>query len=540
VNNRATRLHLQQLEDRFALAVAVWDGGSLDSDRWSEDFNWVGDVAPVPGDDLVFPAAADQFTAENDFAAGASFHSITLEASYELSGNAITLQTEAGGVDAPLPAFLGATAGSSSIGFDIATPNPPPIVPNPVRVADSSELELAGVVSGAAALEKLGGGTLILSAANTFSGEMTVAEGTLSVRHALALGAAAGGTQLLAGATLELFGGVAIADEPLLLHATPVDPCRLVSVGGDNAWGGSISTPVDPCRFVTFTNLTLSGAIDGAGDIQKLGAATLVLSAVSPDYTGTLQVLEGTLLVSGSLPQATVEVDGGTFISQGTVGALAIDGTADADVIRINPTGQPGAVEVVVNGASRGRFKLGQRLIVHAGAGNDDVQAASSLGLSVWLYGEAGNDRLKGGGGDDVLSGGSGNDELTGGNGRDLLIGGIGADRLVGNAGDDLLIAGTTAYDDHDAALLAILAEWTSTRGYHARIANLQGAGNGSDFDNRLNGNFFLKSSGSDATVFDDGAVDVLTGSSDRDWFFVGDDDQISGLAGNEFVEDLG
>src|SRR5262249_36116755 len=87
------RPRLEQLEDRLAPAVAVWDGGSLDSDHWSDPLNWAGDVAPHPGDDLVFAAAADQFTAVNDFPPGASFSSITLEASYDLRGNAITLQS---------------------------------------------------------------------------------------------------------------------------------------------------------------------------------------------------------------------------------------------------------------------------------------------------------------------------------------------------------------------------------------------------------------------------------------------------------------
>jgi autotransporter-associated beta strand protein len=773
------RLRFEPLEDRLALAVAVWDGGSLDSDNWSETFNWVGDVIPSPGDDLVFPAVADQFTATNDFAPGTSFGSITFEASYELSGNAITLQSDAGGVDLPLPAYLEAAAGTSSIGFDIfVPPNPvvppnPIVPPNPVRVADAASLTLAGVVSGDAGLEKSGAGTLVLSAANTFTGQMTVAEGTLSVRHDSALGDSTGDTELLAGTTLELFGGVAIANEPLLLHAAPVDPCRLVSLGGenvwggsisaptdpcqfvtltnleltgaisgagdiqkfedgmlilsaantfsgqmtvaegtlsvrndlalgsttggtellagttlelfggvaianeplvlqasptdpcrllslggDNVWGGSVSTPVDPCRFVTFTNLVLTGAISGAGDIQKfedgtlivsaantfsgqmtvaegtlsvhhalalgdttggtemlagttlelfggiaianeplvlnsqpvdpcrlvslggnnvwdgsvsiptdpcrfvtftnleltgpvsgvgdiqkLGDATLVLSGDSPDYTGTIQVQTGTLLVTGSLPAATVEVEGGTFVNQGTLGSLAVHGTTANDIIRIRQANNAGAVEVVVNGASQGSFALTERLIVRAGAGNDIVEAADSVGLSVWLYGDSGHDLLKGGAGHDVLLGGDGFDAVFGGGGRDLIIGGRDSDLLLGNADDDLLIAGTTAFDNQDTALLAILAEWTSSRNYQTRVENIRGTGSGSSFDNRLNGDFFLNAGGPFRTVFDDGAIDVLSGNSGRDWFFANtggaNRDLITDRAQNEFADDV-
>jgi autotransporter-associated beta strand protein len=762
----ATRLRLEPLEDRRLLAI-VWDGGSLDSNLWSDPLNWVDDEAPAPGADLVFPDDAAQHTNVNDFDAGTSFHSITLDASYELSGNAITLESDSGGVDVPPPAYLEATAGSSNISFDIFVPPNPVVPPNPIRLADGSELTLAGVVSGDADLEKAGAGTLILTAANTFTGHMTVAEGTLSVRHDLALGdaagstellpgttlelfggvivaseplllsaqpvdpchlisaggdnawggsisiptdpcrfvtltrleltgaiegagdiqklgvsslilsaantfsgeltvdegtlsvrhdfalgattggtellagatlelfggvaianellmlhasptdpcrlvsiggdnvwggsisaptdpcrfvtfsrleltgaidgegdleklgvsslilsaantftgemsvaegtlsirhdsalgAAAGGTELLAGATLELFGGVAIANESLLLHATPVDPCRLVSLGGENVWGGSISAPVDPCRFVTFTSLELTGAIDGAGDLEKLGDDTLVLSADSPDYTGTLQIFAGTVLLDGDMPNAGVELAGGTLTGPGAVGALTVHGTPAGDVIRVENASPAGAVEVLVNGVTQVSFTLTQRLVVRAGDGDDNVEAAGSVGLSVWLYGEAGHDRLKGGAGNDILVGGDDDDFIHGGTGRDLMIGGRGADRLVGNADDDILIAGTTAFDDHDMALLAIMTEWTSARSYESRVANVRGDSTGPDYADRANGDFFLQPDVPNATVFDDDDIDALTGSSGRDWFFAGDDDKITSLSGSEFAE---
>ena len=84
------------------------------------------------------------------------------------------------------------------------------------------------------------------------------------------------------------------------------------------------------------------------------------------------------------------------------------------------------------------------RLVAHGGDGDDDIQVAGGIALPAWLYGEGGNDRLKGGAGHDVLLGGDGDDMLVGGGGRDLLIGGTGADRIVGNQDDDILIAGTT------------------------------------------------------------------------------------------------
>jgi autotransporter-associated beta strand protein len=381
---------------------------------------------------------------------------------------------------------------------------------------------------------------------------MVVAEGTLSLLNDDALGSATAGTEVLPGATLELVGGIHIADEPLNIVADVLSPqpppIRLASLGGTNVWAGPIHTDAvtplpPPIRILAESPLELAGVIDGAADLAKLGDATLVLSGNSPDYTGTIHVLAGTLEVTGSLPQATVEVDGGTFVSQGTVGSLAIEGTAAWDVIRISPAAQQGSYNVVMNGASVGSFALSERLIVRAGAGNDLVETSDSVGLSVWLYGDSGHDLLKGGAGHDVLLGGEGFDALFGGGGRDLLIGGRDSDLLVGGADDDLLIAGTTTYDDHDTALLAILAEWTSSRNYQTRIANLRGTGSGPSFANRLNGDFFLNADGPLRTVFDDGAIDILSGSSGRDWFFANtagaNRDPITDRAQNEFIDDV-
>ncbi len=66
------------------------------------------------------------------------------------------------------------------------------------------------------------------------------------------------------------------------------------------------------------------------------------------------------------------------------------------------------------------------RLVVFGQAGDDDVQVSANVEISAWLYGDTGDDRLKGGAGNDVLLGGAGEDLLLGGAGRDLEIGGTG------------------------------------------------------------------------------------------------------------------
>ena len=145
---------------------------------------------------------------------------------------------------------------------------------------------------------------------------------------------------------------------------------------------------------------------------------------------------------------------------------------------------------------------------------------------------------LVGGGGNNVLVGGDGNDTLVGGNGNDLLIGGKGNDLLIGGNSDEegdsqgdggshLLVSGFTAFDNDQTALMGIMREWTSGHNLATRIANLSGNGTGTSFDQRLNGSYFLRTSGPNATVFDDYLRNVLYVRDTVDWWLAGRNDKV-------------
>ena len=93
---RAVRLAVEALEDRLARATAVWDGGSLVSSGWSDAANWRGDVAPLAGDDLVFPDGAARISNVNDLAVNTIINSLEFNHDYTISGNRLTLG--AGGI----------------------------------------------------------------------------------------------------------------------------------------------------------------------------------------------------------------------------------------------------------------------------------------------------------------------------------------------------------------------------------------------------------------------------------------------------------
>jgi Ca2+-binding RTX toxin-like protein len=191
-----------------------------------------------------------------------------------------------------------------------------------------------------------------------------------------------------------------------------------------------------------------------------------------------------------------------------------------------------------MDGVGLGTIGDASRIVVFAGPGHDIVAVSNSVSTPVELYGGPGNDTLKGGSGNDIIVGGDGNDLLSGSYGRDLIIGGDGADILIGNADDDILVAGATSYDADPTALRAIMAEWSSGRNYSTRVANIRGLGSGP----RNNGEFFFRTEGELANVFDDGVRDLLMGNAGTDWFIfnktIGVTDWALDVHSGEFTQD--
>jgi Ca2+-binding RTX toxin-like protein len=65
--------------------------------------------------------------------------------------------------------------------------------------------------------------------------------------------------------------------------------------------------------------------------------------------------------------------------------------------------------------------------------------------MSEFIYGDHGNDEIKGSDGSDHLSGGPGSDVIYGNDGGDFIQGGPGIDSLYGGAGNDVLSGGEGA-----------------------------------------------------------------------------------------------
>ena len=86
-----------------------------------------------------------------------------------------------------------------------------------IKVAGSDTATLLYAIQGSGTLTKVGTGTAVMAASNSYSGATVVSEGTLALSHASALGSTAAGVSVASGATLDL-RGVAVGAETLTLQ----------------------------------------------------------------------------------------------------------------------------------------------------------------------------------------------------------------------------------------------------------------------------------------------------------------------------------
>lgn len=177
---------------------------------------------------------------------------------------------------------------------------------------------LTGVISGAGTLSKTGTGTLTLSGANTYSGATWIQEGTLRMGGAGVLSNQTA-VQISAGAVFDLNGitqtvGSLSGTGDVLLGGTTL------IAGGNNS------------------STTYSGTISGAGSLLKGGSGTLTLTGTNT-YTSITQVLDGSLIVNGSVATPVIVMSGATLGGSGSVGATTVGGT-------LSPGNSPGTLTI--------------------------------------------------------------------------------------------------------------------------------------------------------------------------------------------------
>ena len=255
---RRIRRHTPEaLEARVLLTVRIWNGGAALNDKWSDKDNWVGDVAPVSNDDLIFPqniGVLDRSTNNDIF--NATFNSIRFQAGdFKLTGNAIKLS-----------GFLQSLASpdANTIEFGITFT----AAAHTIQVVNTLNLNgrLTNVV-GSGSITKIGAGILTFGGgvANALTQPLRVFEGELRFQKSGGVGAFAGPLTIGEGPNGANVAKVLINQDNALVNS----PAVTINLAGISIGILSIN-PSD--RVLRIGALTLKGGrTEGAGTLQLNG-----------------------------------------------------------------------------------------------------------------------------------------------------------------------------------------------------------------------------------------------------------------------------
>jgi fibronectin-binding autotransporter adhesin len=185
------------------------------------------------------------------------------------------------------------SVGSANPSVNITTT----VTPGGIIVTSATDYAFSGVgkISGTGLFSKSGTGALSVSTGNDYSGNTTLSGGLVKVAVDNALGT---GGLILNGSKLGTLATVTLANTPVTVSAAT--------------------------EITNAQDLTLSGAVGGAGAVTKSGAGTLKLTATGQNsFSGPWTVSAGTLWLD-ALPTASSVTLGGS----GTTGTLDYAGTS--------------------------------------------------------------------------------------------------------------------------------------------------------------------------------------------------------------------
>jgi len=202
-------------------AVLEWDGDASMDNKWITPANWAGNIAPNPGDSLLFMSGQRHPNNENNFPDGTTFDSIEFRGGgpgqgYSVSGNSIALnaglRVENNSGQAIDHTVNNSLLLNSNQTFTIINDVGILFLPGTINlngkglrfdVTSGSDARAQGVISGAGGLIKTGAGLLTLSANNTYTGVSALNAGTLQINGSQPASAA-----LLSAGTLKGIGTV--------------------------------------------------------------------------------------------------------------------------------------------------------------------------------------------------------------------------------------------------------------------------------------------------------------------------------------------
>jgi autotransporter-associated beta strand protein len=217
-------------------------------------------------------------------------------------------------------------------------------------------LTVSNAISGTGSVTKVGSGNLTFSGASSFSGDILVSGGTLSVSSVADSGSSSlgTGTQVTLGgsSTLEFTGSSSNSTTRALVLGGTGDNALRNMGSGALVWNGNVVNNMTANGAVFSLKGTGAGVAEFAGLITNNGANTLRLMKTEAGtwkvsgantFTGLMDIFNGTL-------QATTIANSGTASSIGAGTTIRFGGFA----------GETGVLEYVGTGSTNNKqFKLG-------------------------------------------------------------------------------------------------------------------------------------------------------------------------------------
>lgn len=332
------------------VVVRIWDGDQ-GLPQWSWANNWDGNTLPLPGNALLFTGGS-QTSTSNDLAAGFSYHSLRLNGdSWDLSGNAVTLQSGlvltsfTAGATVRLPLTLATNQGFTNLpaagfgGGRLTLGGPIALDTHTLTFVTGAPIAVTNQISGSGGLVKLGTNELSLYGSNSFTGPVLIHEGVVSIFNARSLGGSEGPTHVGSNATLQIVGGIN-SPENVFLGGT------LACSAGSGRISGML-TMSNGARFnITGTAQVTIGPTAGNANAEKLGSGTLILTGNTHSHTGAVRVAAGRLQADGTCRGTsfctTANPSNAVLSGVGTLGDVTLTNTSGPVTLAPGPiTGGP-------------------------------------------------------------------------------------------------------------------------------------------------------------------------------------------------------
>ncbi|WP_425614644.1 autotransporter-associated beta strand repeat-containing protein [Anatilimnocola sp. NA78] len=321
-------------------ANRTWDGDAnailSPSNAWSVGLNWVGDVAPFIGDNLVFGDQGNtRESNDNDFVSY-SFDTITLNktvgAAYLLQGNTITLNVASGGINQ-----VATNAASNIVDLDgillatnpqtitndsasLLTTNSPIDGTQQLNITGTGDITFAGPVGSNTPLPSIAVATiddLLFSSTILTTGNVTQTTGT--------------GTTTFSGGNIG--GSLTATNEAIVLSGGTT---TVVGTASLNATAGSIADGNGAANNITAPALLLSATL-GVGPGDAIETTVGNLEAIG-GTAGVFVANAGALVIGGVSAANGVSAAGGN-ITISASGLLTVNEQVNAAAGNVSLTG---------------------------------------------------------------------------------------------------------------------------------------------------------------------------------------------------------